>query len=98
MRLTRPQFTVRRLLIGVAITAVALGVPPWSRRRGESFRQRAIYHAEESEGGWVDGGLTKAQIDRIQSRLAYHGMMAVKYRWAARYPWLPVAPDPPLPE
>lgn len=31
-------------------------------------------------------------------RTAYHAAMARKYRRAARYPWLPVAPDPPEPE
>ena len=29
---------------------------------------------------------------------SYHTAMARKYRHAARYPWLPVEPDPPPPE
>jgi hypothetical protein len=30
--------------------------------------------------------------------MAWHEEMARKYRFAARYPWLPVAPDLPEPE
>lgn len=30
--------------------------------------------------------------------IAYHRRMLAKYRRAARYPWLPVPPDPPRPE
>ena len=33
-----------------------------------------------------------------EARFDYHQMMVDKYNWAARYPWLPVAPDPPEPE
>jgi hypothetical protein len=32
-----------------------------------------------------------------QRRFRYFGMMRMKYARAARYPWLPVAPDPPKP-
>ena len=32
-----------------------------------------------------------------QRRADYHGAMRRKYERAARYPWLPVEPDPPEP-
>ena len=41
-------------------------------------------------GGGV-GRLSKAGI-------AYHAAIARKYRHVARYPWLPIEPDPPEPE
>jgi hypothetical protein len=37
-------------------------------------------------------------LQGITPRLAYHATMARKYERAARYPWLPVEPDPPEPE
>jgi hypothetical protein len=33
-----------------------------------------------------------------RDRTAWHAAMRTKYEHAARYPWLPVAPDPPEPE
>jgi hypothetical protein len=35
---------------------------------------------------------------RLLGVIAYHEAMARKYDRAARYPWLPVEPDPPEPE
>ena len=34
----------------------------------------------------------------FSQRTEYHADMARKYRHAARYPWLPVEPDPPEPK
>jgi hypothetical protein len=36
--------------------------------------------------------------ERATRGIAYHAAMAQKYRYAARYPWFPVEPDPPEPE
>jgi hypothetical protein len=36
--------------------------------------------------------------DRMTDRADYHASLARKYEHAARYPWLPVEPDPPEPE
>ncbi|WP_210420100.1 hypothetical protein [Aquisphaera giovannonii] len=30
-------------------------------------------------------------------RVEYHAAMAYKYRHVARFPWLPIEPDPPEP-
>lgn len=32
-----------------------------------------------------------------QIRNRYHATMKLKYEWAARFPWLPVSSDPPVP-
>jgi hypothetical protein len=37
------------------------------------------------------------EVPYLPSRLAYYSRMRAKYEHAARYPWLPVAPDPPPP-
>jgi hypothetical protein len=36
--------------------------------------------------------------DRMMDRANHHAAMAHKYEHAARYPWLPVEPDPPEPD
>jgi hypothetical protein len=36
--------------------------------------------------------------DRMIDRAHHHASLARKYERAARYPWLPVEPDPPEPE
>jgi hypothetical protein len=36
--------------------------------------------------------------DAWRRRADYHESLIVKYERAARYPWLPVAPDPPEPK
>jgi hypothetical protein len=37
-------------------------------------------------------------LRRLKASIGHHHAMALKYESAARYPWLPVAPDPPEPE
>lgn len=37
------------------------------------------------------------RVAAINTWLSYHERMAEKYKWAARFPWLPVAADPPEP-
>lgn len=39
-----------------------------------------------------------ARIDRDWLPIEWHESMRRKYERAARYPWLPVGPDPPEPE
>jgi hypothetical protein len=35
---------------------------------------------------------------RTKALVRYHSALTAKYQHAARYPWLPVAPDPPEPQ
>lgn len=53
----------------------------------------------------VDRAPTEAEKEEERQRMArllrvidYHSQLARKYERAARYPWLPVEPDPPEPE
>jgi hypothetical protein len=56
--------------------------------------------------GEVAGSMTPEELHRFiasarsyyANRIAYHAALKAKYERAARYPWLPIAPDPPEPE
>ena len=39
-----------------------------------------------------------ANAARLRAQVAYFARMKRKYERAARYPWLPVEPDPPVPQ
>ena len=129
----RPRFTVRRLMVLVAIVAIAFGYRNAIRRR-DKFEFQAFFHRQEmqdcraylagatvltTEGdgkrtyrravptgpdpfiadarsrGWGVELFEPASLKRLE---AYHAAMTAKYERAARYPWLPVEPDPPEPE
>ena len=44
---------------------------------------------------WYDFQCQVAQ--QSPARRAWHEAMAQKYEWAARWPWVPLLPDPPEP-
>jgi hypothetical protein len=81
-----------------------IGVLAWLKRRSERFGHLARYH----QGGRVS--ILAFGTDRICRQMnergevvsnranRWHEVLEKKYREAARYPWLPVAPDPPEPE
>jgi hypothetical protein len=93
------------LLLGGGIGGVRL------KRRHDLFVLLAQSHAETAIGlrGSEDlarealkmiGDTPRAHrvrsiMARIDRRIAYNESMARKYRHAARYPWIPVEPDPP---
>lgn len=67
----------------------------WERQE-RTVRHLAQLGEEDNEPDFAEHErFTAGQIAR---RVAYHAAMARKYRRAARYPWLPVEPDPPEPE
>ena len=90
MRLPRPRFTVRRLMVAEAITAVAtyMGMVLW---RIETYAVRADAHVRHLNSGH---SFKYDSTDLIQ----WHEGMRLKYENAARNPWFPVAPDPPEPK
>ncbi len=94
MKLPRVRFTVRRMMVAVAVASLALGLSQWMRRRSGRFDEihrrhvRASFEIAYSSGPWSDK----------EARMTYHWRMITKYERAARYPFLPVAPDPPEPE
>ena len=104
-----PRLRVRTLMVAVAVAAGACGFIELGRRRAV-YRARAKHSAGTEAlirgGAWgyrlVSDrfGREHRVIDRADLRAlaTYHAVMKRKYERAARYPWLPVAPDPPPPE
>lgn len=88
-----PRFTIRWLMVLVAI----VGVLQWAlemRRRSAEFRER-------EHRAW--GTLMNQSGDNVHSpltypRYQYQSALFHKYHRAARYPWLSVTPDPPAPQ
>jgi hypothetical protein len=100
MHLSRfiPQFTVRQLMVAVAIAGIVLGV---TIERHNRFRKIAAHHQAEFKK--ILSGLPfhfsgDSSLDPKMRRLEWHEPMRLKYERAARYPWLPVGPDPPEPD
>jgi hypothetical protein len=91
-RLT-PRFTVRRLMLAVAIIGSALGL---TIERRERFRWIAMRHR-----AWVPKRFPRIKPVGMEEKdwrlIEWHQSMARRYEQAARYPWLPVAPDRPEP-
>ncbi len=100
MPLTRPRFTVRRLMVAVAIVAVVLGVGielELRHRRFDSisseYNLMSLLYAFDVK--YRPDAWGQAHAAR---QFAWHKAMSEKYRRAARYPFLPVPADPPKPE
>jgi hypothetical protein len=85
MRLPWPRFTFRRLMILVAIVGLALGCEI-TRRRRETFLEKAQF--------FDDTASTCKDPNESESWM----VLSRKHARAARYPWLPVGPDPPQPK
>jgi hypothetical protein len=93
VRLPRVRFTVRRLMVAVAVVGITLGALAACRSRSARFREiRDRHRAAMIVGFEAPGEAAPA------ARLDWHRAIERKYEYAARHPWLPVAPDPPEPE
>jgi len=90
MPLTRPRFTVRRLMAAVAVAAVLMMLV----NRHNELEAEADYHDRHVQQ--VFSGNSEG-FRRMCIRNDYHGRLAWKYRLAAWLPFLPVLPDPPQP-
>ena len=104
----RVRFTLQRLMVAVAL----LGALAWGIIEGE--RKRARFHALSTRyatlearlslwhGSVPDGDYWERKMREIAERRAvygpYYAALMRKYRRAERYPWLPVAPEPPAPK
>jgi hypothetical protein len=99
MRLPRVQFTVRRLLVALAIVAAAMSmlVKPyldqrrWSRRGSDHLRQATAYlrRAEAVETQNPDA------YDKLLRRGKWHQSLAAKYLRAAAYGFPPPTEESP---
>jgi hypothetical protein len=91
MRLPRVRFTVRRLMIAVAVVALAIGMFARSRQMSKIADRHAAQILEHSQMMPLPNG---AFVMLLDNRGQWHQAMVAKYRRAARRPWLPVEPDP----
>ncbi len=107
MRIPRVRFTVRGLMALVALVCLALGFALYLREKSATL---SVGYAVRADRHWhrmydlrmydlsmalypgAGSGTASA------ARIAHHKAMEAKYRRAARYPWLPVVPDPPEPK
>jgi hypothetical protein len=93
MRWPRPRFSVRWLMVAVAVVALASGGwHLWELRR--SHLRTALKH--EVLSSLLREG--HADIGRDPGRSDHHEALRNKYERAARHPWLPVEPDPSEPK
>jgi hypothetical protein len=89
VRLPRLRFTVRLFMLVVALAACSV----WGYRMWRVSRERA---REERLHTHYRIGHPSPSADAAE-KAAYDAVLARKYERAARYPWLPVEPDPPQP-
>jgi hypothetical protein len=106
------QFTVRRMVVAVALVAIPLGATVELKRRSDHFRRLAEGHRQKAIAGWMasrpDGsrggfyydrtGMPIPDWERHLLRDAWHARLKDKYYQASRRPWFPVPPDPPEPK
>jgi hypothetical protein len=106
MPLPRVRFTVRRMMIAVAVAGLVLGIVSERRHRftllARSHPVRMDILAVTNANGNADDQRPSAVVFSDGSRVPsnvynWHYMLREKYEFAARYPWLPVWPDPPEP-
>ena len=100
----RPRFTVRRLMIAVALAAALLAVGRVFFLSARYARISASHHAEEVaardrvkwEGRMMKKGYhPAAKLPLARDVAEYHAALKEKYRRASDTPWLPVPADPP---
>jgi hypothetical protein len=91
----RPWFSVHRLIaVALAIFVIALGIMiEWNGR----FQRIADRHRGEVPKHFPRVKPVGME-DKHWHLIDWHASMVRKYDHAARYPWLPVEPDPPEPE
>jgi type II secretory pathway component PulJ len=129
MPMPRVRFTVRRMMIAVAIVACLIGgglhawriyrkfqmfaekaefhsFREWQRRRlaaavegqAELSRKRALLFPNERQDLLESAEISEKVAKHEGTRADYQAALKTKYERAARFPWLPVEPDPPEPE
>jgi hypothetical protein len=88
------RMTTRWWMVAVAIVGIVLGLTIERRNR---FRRIAVHHRAEFND--LAGRMRVFGVkDSDCLPMEWHESLARKYENAARYPWLPVGPDSPLPE
>ncbi len=98
MGLPRLRFTVRRMMIAVAVVAVGLAVVVgWTR--SVFCLKRAAWHAVHEARLRADGRMLASHSLLIRANLAdsdaaEHARLRARYQYVASRPWEPLPDDP----
>jgi hypothetical protein len=99
LRWRRPRMTIRLLIVAVMVVALGLWVEKMSRLSAYYRGLANTFSTECIPTCYVDTALSTDEIKDWEQRFRKHrDMMRKKYDRAARYPWLPVEPNPPEPQ
>ena len=103
MCLSRVRFTVRRMMVMVAVIGVLSGGLLWLKRRHERFSRLSSWHGNYvrwigvgclHEMHWSTYGGGPLPADWSEAREDWHRALMEKYQAAASRPWFPVEADP----
>jgi hypothetical protein len=108
MRVPRLRFTLRRMMIAVALVALLFGAAAGLWRRHLSFKRQADEYAKRMNtefargyrvaiARWPSDGELKMKDEHYRLK-DYYKQLKLKYERAAARPWLPVESDRPPPE
>jgi hypothetical protein len=105
MRMPAVRFTIRRMMVAVAIVGVMLWTTLWLGTRIRAYRWMAQYHAVHrwtvpmaGPPGTAPRGVDSRGEVTSADRNRWHAALEAKYLRAAQYPWLSIEPDPPEPK
>lgn len=101
--MSRLRLTIRRMMFLVAIVGMGLATALMIQRSRQFARiaeeqayseSLSLSYADEARGKHGD----RQRVERGELMASYHRALKLKYERAARYPWLSVEPDPPIPD
>ena len=101
MRLKRPRFTLRWMMVGVAVAALCCFHSEMTRRRADYLRRARVFRRACAFSG-ILARYAREKHDEVRAaemnlKDRYFRRMQQKYERAADHPWLSVPPDPPHP-
>jgi hypothetical protein len=96
---------LRTQMILVAVVGAGLAWHREAEKRERRFWTIAFHEALRAIAYRGYGCQSRIELEPVRApipfnprKMAYHRRLSERYLFAARYPWLPVLPDPPEPE
>ena len=99
----RFRFTLRRMMVAVAIVALGIAAVRWRRAMDDlaaDYLHRALLHhikVADDHAEMLRSPADPRAGELLERRKAYRRAMADKWNRAALSPWRPVPPDLPVP-
>jgi hypothetical protein len=88
------------MMVGVVVCGLGLGISDEWRRAADCRRRATYYEQKEAGQLWTATFQAVSSNPKVREEAPFHrrraryfGALRRKYDHAARYPWLPVAPD-----